>query len=124
MDDPTTTIDTYFRMWNETDPASRARLVEQVWTADGRHVDPLADVQGHAALDELVAGVQATYPDNTFRRTTGIDAHHGHLRYGWELTGPDGTLVVSAIDVAELDGDGRLRQVTAFFGELPEQQAA
>ena len=122
MTDTTTipaVIDTYFEMWNEPDPARRAELVAQAWTEDGRHVDPLADVAGHAALAEYVAGVQEHYPGHQLRRISGVDAHHDQLRYGWELVGADGTVVVTALDVAELADDGRIRQVAAFFGDVP-----
>jgi len=117
--DPTGLIDAYFEMWNETDPARRSQLVEQVWTSDGRHVDPLADASGHAALTELIAGVQAQFAGHRFDRNSGIDSHHDQLRYGWQLAGSDGSVVVTAVDVAEV-ADGRLRRVAAFFGELPE----
>lgn len=128
MIDPTTTptagtdltalVDTYFELWNEGDPTRRAELVGRVWTPDGRHVDPLADVAGHAALGELVGGVRAQFPGHRLSRVTSVDAHHDQLRYGWELTAPDGAVVVSAVDVAEVAPDGRLRQVAASFGEL------
>lgn len=124
MTDTTTTstpelIDTYFAGWNEADAERRAELVARAWAPDGRHVDPLADVTGHEALAALVAGVQAQFPGHRLERTSGIDAHHDQLRYAWQLTAPDGTVVVAATDIAELDGDGRLRRVAAFFGDVP-----
>lgn len=124
MTDASTAIDTYFRMWNETDPVARVELVRRAWTGDGRHVDPLADVQGHSAIDEMVAGVQSQFPDATIRRTSAVDGHHDHVRYAWQLVTPDGTVVVSAIDVALLADDGRLHHVAAFFGDLKEDLAA
>ncbi len=124
MTDPNTTIDTYFRMWNETDPATRRELVGQVFTEDGRHVDPLADVAGYPAIDQMVAGVQDHYPGATLRRTSAIDLHHDQARYGWELRTPDGTVVVSAIDVARLADNGRIEHVAAFFGDLSAELAA
>lgn len=113
-------VEAYLELWNEPDAARRADLVARAWAEDGRHVDPLADVQGHAALEHYVVGVQERFPDHRIRRTTGIDAHHDRLRFGWELAADDGTVVVAAVDVAELAPDGRLQQVTAFFGDLPE----
>ena len=120
----TTVVDAYFEMWNETDPAKRAELVGRAWAQDGRHVDPLADVAGHAALGEYAAGVQAKFPGHRIRRTSDVDAHHDQLRYAWELAAPDGTVVVSAVDVGELAADGRLRRISAFFGGLPAEDAA
>lgn len=112
-------VDAYLAAWNEPDPDRRAQLVERAWTADGRYRDPMLEADGRAAIAELAAGVQAAYPGTTFRRTTEIDGHHDSLRFGWELAGPDGT-VVAGLDVAELAPDGRLRSVTGFFGEVPE----
>jgi hypothetical protein len=48
--------------------------------------------------------VHQQFPGHTFRRSTGVDEHHDHVRYGWEL----------------LDGAGRLVHVAGFFGPLPE----
>lgn len=112
-------VDTYFAGWNETDANRRAELVARAWASEGRHVDPLADVTGYDALDALVAGVQAQFPGHRLERTSGIDAHHDQLRYAWQLVAPDGTVVVAATEIAELDGDGRLRRVAAFFGDVP-----
>ena len=60
----------------------------------------------------------------TDRRTTGIDSHHDTLRYGWELVGPDGTVVAIGLDVGVLADDGRLRRVNGFLGPLPEEASA
>ena len=115
----TTTIDTYFDMRNESDPATRAELIERAWTADGRYVDPLLEAEGHGALSAMVDGVHEEFPSHRFRRTTGIDAHHDAVRFGWELAGPDGAVAVAGIDVGVLADDGRLRGITGFFGEPP-----
>jgi hypothetical protein len=124
VSDITTTIDTYLAMWNETDPARRAELIERAWAGDGRYVDPLLEVEGHAALSEMVGAVHAQYPGHRFTRTSGIDTHHDQARFGWELVGPDGALTVAGIDVGVLDADGRLRSITGFFGEIPQEEAA
>ena len=111
------TVDRYFGMWNETDPAQRATLIRLAWAEDGRYADPLLEAGGHEALDSMVAGVQQQFPGHTFRRTGEIDAHHNCLRFAWELRGPDGAVVVAGIDVAIVGSDGRLQSVTGFFGD-------
>ena len=123
MSDVTTTVDTYFDMWNETDPAKRAELIEQAWASEGRYVDPVLEADGHDALSEMVAGVHAQFPGQRFERTSGIDVHHNLVRFAWQLAGPDG-VTVAGIDVGELATDGRLRRITGFFGELPQADAA
>jgi hypothetical protein len=124
MSDITTTIDAYLAALTEADPARRAALIERAWASDGRFVDPLFDVAGHAALGELATGVIAQYPDHSFRRTSGVDTHHDRARYTFEFAAPDGTIVVTGTDVAALAPDGRLQSVTGFFGDVPADEAA
>lgn len=112
-------IDTYFDMWRATDDATRADLVARSFTADGRHVDPMADAIGHDALAAMLANVHAAYPGFTIERTSGIDQHGNQLRYAWQLTAADGTTVVAGLDVAEIADDGRLARVASFWGDLP-----
>jgi hypothetical protein len=119
MDDATTIVDTYLAMWNETDPQRRVRLIEQAWVDDGRYVDPMLEADGHGALGEMVAGVQAKFPGHRFRRRSGVDAHHDQLRFAWDLVSPDGAVVVAGIDIGALAPDGRLERITGFFGEAP-----
>jgi hypothetical protein len=44
----------------------------------------------------MVAAVQARFPGHRFRRVSGIDDQHGELRFAWELTAPDGSIVVGS----------------------------
>ena len=118
MSDITETVDTYLAMWNEENADRRAELISAAWAPDGRYVDPLLEADGHAALSEMVAGVHAHYPGHRFRRTTGIDAHHDEVRFGWELVAPDGAVTVAGLDVGTLGADGRLTRITGFFGDL------
>ena len=122
MTDVTTTVDTYFDMWNETDADKRAELIEQAWGPEARYLDPMLEADGHQALSEMVAGVHTQFPGQRFERTSGIDAHHDLVRFAWQLAGPEG-VTVAGIDVGEIDGDGRLRRITGFFGDLPTAEA-
>jgi len=118
-----TTIDTYVSSWNETDPTGRAALVAAVWSAEGRHLDPLGDVTGHDGIDAHLAGVQEHYPDHRVERTSAVDTHHDRFRFTWRFVAPDGSVVVTATDVGELDPAGRIHRVDCFFGDpapLPE----
>jgi hypothetical protein len=124
MSEVTTTVDTYLAMWNETDPARRAQHIERAWARDGRYLDPLIEAEGHVALSDMVAGVQARFPNHRFRRVSGVDTRHGELRFAWELAAADGSVVVAGIDVGALASDGRLRRITGFFGEMPAEKTA
>ena len=113
------TVDRYLAAWNEPDPARRGELIAQVWAEDGRLIDPPLTGEGHDGISEMAAAMQQHYPGHRFRRTSGVDAHHDHLRFAWELVGPDGTVALTGLDVGELAEDGRLKRITGFFGELP-----
>ena len=124
MSDVKTTVDAYLEGLTQPDAARRAELIRTAWAEDGRFVDPLFDVQGHAALAELAQGVIAQYPGHTFRRTSGVDTHHNLARYAFEFVAPDGTVVITGTDVGELAEDGRLQSVSGFFGDVPSEEAA
>ena len=114
----TDTIDTHLRAYAEPDPGVRAGLIAQIWADDGQLFDPPFDGTGRDAIAGLTDVVLEHYPAHTFQRTTTIDEHHGFARYGWALTGADGTVAVTGIDVATLDDQGRLTRVVGFFGDL------
>src|SRR5439155_19866858 len=98
MHDVTTVVDTYLAMWNETNPKRRAQLVERAWADDGRYVDPMLEAEGHAAIREMVAGVQAKFPGHRFRLLSGVDTLHDHLRFAWDLVTPECCVFSAGID--------------------------
>ena len=100
------TVDTHLRAYCEPDVTERRRLVELVWSPDGALIDPPLDGTGHDGIVTMVEAVLALYPSHVFRRTTAIDAHHGVLRSSWELADPTGAVVVTGMDVADVDDQG------------------
>ena len=102
-------------MWNETDPARRRQVIAATWSAESSYVDPLFTAEGADALDAMVAGVHQQFPGHRFRLTGPVDVHHDRARWGWELAPETGPPVVTGIDFAVLDAEGRLREVTGFF---------
>jgi hypothetical protein len=121
MRDLTATIDAHLVAYSEPDDARRAALVKELWAPDGSLVDPPFDGTGHDAITGMGAILQQHYAGHTFRRSTAVDAHHGHARYGWDLLGPDGAVVLSGIDVADVDDDGTLRRIVGFFGPIADR---
>lgn len=121
MSDLTATIDTYLAAWNETDANHRAELIEQVWAQDGQLIDPPLAAQGHQGISDMIAALHTQFPGHRFRRASGIDSHHDQLRVAWELVAPDGQVALAGTDVGEVDGQGRLRRITGFFGPIPAE---
>jgi ketosteroid isomerase-like protein len=113
------TIDAHLDAYFEPDAERRTQLIEQVWADDGHLFDPPLDAKGHAAINEMFATVQEMFANHSFRRTTGIDAHHGIARYGWELVDAAGSVALAGMDVAVIGPDGRLSRIAGFFGDLP-----
>jgi hypothetical protein len=114
----TETVDRYFQMWNETDPARRREVIAATWAPSAGYVDPMFTAEGHEALDAMVAAVHQQYPGHRFRLTDAAEGHHDRARWGWELAGPDGSAVAGGVDFAVIDGEGRLREVTGFFAAV------
>jgi hypothetical protein len=115
----TTVVDAYLAAYGEPDPDVRAIRIETAFAEDCRLIDPPAVGDGRAGVHGLADALQGQFPGHTFRRASAIDVHHAHVRYGWELVGPDGAVVLTGMDVASLAPDGRLERVVGFFGDLP-----
>jgi hypothetical protein len=118
LGEPSSVVDGWLAAYCEPELAVRQQLIAQLWTSDGTLIDPPFEGSGHEALAGLADIVLTHYAGHTFRRTTTVDAHHGHARYGWELVGPDGTVAVAGLDIARFADDGRLAHVVGFFGPL------
>jgi hypothetical protein len=114
----TTVVDAYLAAYGEPDPDVRAIRIEASFADDCRLIDPPAVGEGRDGVHGLADALQGQFPGHTFRRSTAVDAHHHHARYGWELVGPDGRVVLTGMDVASLAPDGRLERVVGFFGDL------
>ena len=112
-------VASYGSAWNERDAAARRRALENAWADGGVYSDPTAHVEGREALVAHIGGFQAQMPGARLVLTSGVDEHHGAIRFTWTLMANDGTIVTEGIDFGELAGDGRLRRITGFFGPPP-----
>jgi hypothetical protein len=119
MSDFDTMVDRYLAVWNETDPAVRRAAVDEVFADRVRYVDPVAAVEGRDALDGLIGAVQQQFPGLVFTAGGPVDGHHEQARFTWNLGPAGGEALVAGFDVAELDGDGRIRQVFGFIDRAP-----
>ena len=113
------TIEAYVATWNETDPARRRAGIARAWAEAGRYRDPLMASDSHAAMDALLAGVQAKFPGFVLRRTSKVDAHNGVCRFSWSLGPAAGPAVVEGVDFCELTPEGRLLEVVGFIDKMP-----
>lgn len=108
----------YIAVWNETDAARRAQLLEEGWADDAHYVDPLMQASGHAQISALVGAVHQRYPGFRFGLAGSADAHGEHVRFSWTL-GPSGAEdLIQGTDFVRLSG-GKLQSVTGFLDKVP-----
>jgi hypothetical protein len=113
------TVEAYMAAWNEEDEGKRRSLLAKAWADGATYTDPMAHAAG---IDEVVALVSQFHnqmPGAKIVQTSAIDEHHGRLRFGWAMLGPDGSTRMEGIDVGELAEDGRIKSILGFFGHLP-----
>lgn len=112
-------ITMYGNAWNEPDEAKRRAMLEKAWADDGVYTDPQSHAEGREALLQLIAGLRQTFAGVSIEPTSGVDEHHGKLRFTWKMLGADGNAMMEGIDFGELGDDGRIKRIVGFFGPPP-----
>jgi SnoaL-like protein len=118
MPDTNEVVQAYMAAWNEADENKRRALLEKAWADDGRYTDPMSDAPGRDALIALISQFHQQMPGASIVPASGIDEHHGQLRFAWKMLAADGSTGMEGIDVGRLAEDGRLQSITGFFGPL------
>lgn len=119
MEQTNEVVERYLAVWNETDPIRRRALIAQTWTEAASYLDPLMQGNGHAEIDAMVQAAQAQFTGYRFRPIGGIDSHHNHIRFSWELAPEGGAVVVAGTDFGVVAADGRLQSVIGFLDQVP-----
>ncbi len=112
------TVLAYVEAWDTPDEQKRRDLVSRCWAADGEYRDPTNTARGRDELLALIASFRARLPGGRIPLASGVDGHHGMLRFRWVFIQPDGTRL-DGFDIGELDEQGLLRRITGFFGPFP-----
>jgi hypothetical protein len=105
----------YVAAWNEADEEKRRTLLETCWAEHGIYSDPTTQVSGREALVQHLGKLIEKFADQRVLLTSGIDEHHGLLRFTWARIGPDGRKIREGIDFGEVAADGRLVRIIGFF---------
>ena len=112
-------IQAYMAAWNEPDEAKRRAVLDQAWADDATYTDPMSHAAGRDALIDLISQFQKQMPGSSIAQTSGIDEHHGRLRFAWKMQGQDGSTRMEGIDIGQLMEDGRIQSIVGFFGPPP-----
>jgi hypothetical protein len=111
-------VDQYLELFTEEDDDVRAEQAHAICVDDVRVVDPLFEAVGPDRLAAAIGALQEQMPGHSLARTTAVDAHHDQARFGWTVTGPDGAIAITGIDVLSFAPDGRIQLAVGFLGEL------
>jgi hypothetical protein len=109
----------YVAAWSEVDEGKRRMLLETGWAENGIYIDPTGEVSGREALVQHIGRLLQQFPGDRILLTSGIDEHHGQIRFTWVRIRPDGNRIREGIDIGEMGIDGRLIRMIGFFGPPP-----
>lgn len=119
MRSPQAAAEIYLAAFNARDAAERLALLEQVWGDGSTYTDPSTHLTGREALSAYIADLLRRAPGARYVFTGAVETHHGMLRFGWRLVGPDGSVLRDGVDFGEIAPDGRLRQIVGFVEPPP-----
>lgn len=119
MKDARFTVKAYVDAWNEPDETARRELLHRSWADDGIYTDPLVHIEGREALVHHARKFADRWPGARIVITSGVDEHHGFVRFTWRIVSPGGEGLRDGMDFGELSADGHLRRIVGFFGPFP-----
>ena len=103
------------RVFSERDPTRRLEAIDELYTADAVLTEPEGISKGRAAICDAVTELLSKLPP-TFAFTPNGPAvgHHGVGRLLWKAGPPNGTAVVTGMDIAHFKG-GRIQEIYVFL---------
>lgn len=114
------TVERYLAAWNETDPAHRRALVDELFAESAVYADPLVDVSGRERIDETIAAAQQQLGGLKLSLAGRVDAHHDICRFGWEVFAPGSNEpLVVGFDVIVVAQNGQVQRVLGFLDKVP-----
>lgn len=105
----------YLAVWNQRDAGARRALVAQLFALDASYADPMMKSRGIDGIDAMIDAAQQQFPGHHFSLHGVPDGHNDVVRFSWTLAADDAAPLANGTDVAWVDADGRLRQVTGFL---------
>ncbi len=102
------------RVFNERDAARRREAIEELYAADAMLYEPDATYSGTAAIAGAVSHLMAALPPTlTFVMVAPVMVNHGMAKLLWKGQLPDGTVIVTGTDVAQIE-NGRIQTIRVF----------
>jgi hypothetical protein len=114
MNHASTIAERYLAIWNERNAAARRAAAGQLFAFDATYADPMMKGSGIDGIDSMVEAAQQQFPGYRFTLHGTPDGHNDVVRFSWTLAADGAAPVAKGTDIAWLDADGRLLQVTGF----------
>lgn len=115
-------VDTYILASQERDALVRDQLLEACIAEDCRMVTRNRELQGRAALADMLARFHANPQVVGIRVISQIDAQGTTFRYRAVADFRDGASI-EAFDAGEIDASGRISLILTFAGALGDAEA-
>jgi hypothetical protein len=99
------------RVFSERDPAKRAGVIAEIYTAEPVLLEPSDIVRGRDNISQTVDNLLERFgPDFAFVPVGQANGHHGLAHLAWHAGPNNGPAVVTGADVAEIV-DGRIARL-------------
>jgi hypothetical protein len=110
----------YLKAYVTHDASERNDMLDRCWAEDGVYQNPNTRTEGRANMLANIESFHQRLPGATFKLASGVDAHHGRLRFRRIMFGANGERLAEGFDIGEFDTSGRLKRITGFFGPFPD----
>ena len=102
------------RVFNERDAARRRQAIEELYAADAVLYEQEGKYSGRDAIASAVTHVLGSLPPAlAFALVAPVMQNHEMAKLLWKGQLPDGTVVVTGTDIAQIEG-GRIRAIHIF----------
>lgn len=109
------TLDRYFALWSEPDPARRLATLEAIADRDLVFRDRFGVTRGREDLAAHIGASQQHMPGLALAREGAVQQCQGTAIADWCARAPDGKLVARGRNVFDLGPDGRLTRIIGIW---------
>ena len=109
-------MDQWFAAWSEPNAATRERHLSEIAAAEIRFQDKFSSIAGAPDVRAHLAAVHRFMPGLRLERQGNVRHCQWHLLADWIARGADGQERGRGTNVFVLDADGRIAEVTGFWG--------
>jgi hypothetical protein len=114
--------DRYAAIWS-LDAANREAELVACLADDVTYCDPNGLIDGRPSLSSYMAGFQSSVPGGKFHIRSVLH-HHDRTLAHWTLHGADDAMLQTGTSFGILSTDGRLQEISGFFGGSGEDRPA